>query len=641
MSAGYSAETEHIPGARLRTNQIPTTCPFDEDEISRAWERCSDTVQQHCDQMVSRWKEGIDMHLVFNGLFSAVLTAFNVQSFTINGTSISSTAATFVSPSFSAPVSAIWINALWFASLIGTLSASSVAIMVKQWLHQYDLGLSGNSHEIARLRQYRYESLVKWHVVEIVAFLPIIPQVSLLLFLAGLLILLWTLHIVIAGLATGLIGVLVLFTVATTILPAFKADCFYQSQLALGVFLSLQALREVFRKPRFGPNVFRNWHAREKSEIQTKRSDLDRRLATTAYAISLDDHILNEVVIPCMWDLPSERLSPLLDDVYRTSNRWEPLVPCALHFILLVARDPGTNTSTVTKLLSSKWWPRIEPTSDLGALFLKTMATLVSRGVEAEAAFYRVCRTLSYSALDGGTRLRQEVIEHLVSILPNPKSGRQFAALIRRKDPEGLPLIHSYLLTMPMLVRYLARLVVDSPHETERVQLHIDAMFHTLQAFLMHIAWTQDLSNLSTALWALRRTRHIAQITYQDVLSNINFVVSGKVFQMHFKRRLDRFTTANLGSKDASELATMLQDDIDVLAKLFQIDPFHLTGRGRLQNTNDSAMQLPKTPPRYTPQRFVSSQHTSEKFVVTSRQASDDGEFSFRVSPDFKMISHL
>ncbi|KAM5530576.1 hypothetical protein V8D89_015770 [Ganoderma adspersum] len=596
------------------------------------------------------------MYLVFNGLFSAVLTAFNVQSyallqrdntdlladalthvsaqlhsFTLNGTTIVSSTPTFVPSSFSAPVSAVWINALWFSSPICTLSASSVAIMVKQWLHQYDLGLSGNSHEIARVRQYRYESLVKWHVVEIVAFLPIIPQVSLLLFLAGLLILLWTLHTLIAGVATVLIGGLVVFTVATTLLPAIKVDCFYQSQLALG----------------FGPSAFRNWHAREKSEVQVKRSDLDRQLAATTYGISLDDHVLNEVVLPCMWDLPSQHLSPMLDDVFRIANRWEPLVPCALHFTLIAARDLGPNAKAVKKLLSSTWWPRMDPASELGELFVRAMATLVSRGVEADYAFYRVSRSLSYLASDGGSRIKQEVVEHLVSIYPNPKTGKQFASLIRNKDPEGRPMVYSYLLTLPTLVRYLARLVVDSPYETERIQLHIDAMFHTLQSFLMHIAWTQDLSNLSIVLWALSRSRHVAQVvalktdaycsplvprdvveTYQDVLSNINSSVPTKAFQMYFKRHVDRLTTANLGTKDPVELVHMLQDDVDVLAKLFQINLSHLSGRPDVRETHDSEMTPPKSP-TYNLQRFITAAKNVNKATRSSQLVTGNGGLFF------------
>ncbi len=117
-------------------------------------------------------------------------------------------------------------------------SASSVAVMVEQWLHRYDLGLSGNSHEVARVRKYHYESLVEWRVVEIVAFLPIVPQISLLLFLAALLILLWALH------------ALFIVTAATILLPAVKIDCLYQSPLILGFFFTLQAFHALFCKTR-------------------------------------------------------------------------------------------------------------------------------------------------------------------------------------------------------------------------------------------------------------------------------------------------------------------------------------------------------------------------------------------------------
>ena len=41
--------------------------------------------------------------------------------------------------------------------------------MVKQWLHEAELGLAGSSREAARVRQYRYDGLRKWQVGTIVA----------------------------------------------------------------------------------------------------------------------------------------------------------------------------------------------------------------------------------------------------------------------------------------------------------------------------------------------------------------------------------------------------------------------------------------------------------------------------------------
>ncbi|KAI0746012.1 hypothetical protein C8Q76DRAFT_567908, partial [Earliella scabrosa] len=249
-----------------------------------AWELCATTVKNHSDEMLKRWEDEINMLLTFvglanhpnAGLFSAALTAFNVQSylllqpdsgdamvaalahiseqltsFSVNQAFVNSTRPAFVPPAdsaFAAPNYAIWINALWFPSLICTLSASSIAVTVKQWLYQYKQGLSGTSREISRLRQYRYENLLSWRVPEIIAVLPILLQIALSLFLGGLLILLWSLHPLVAIIASALVGMLGAFHFATTLLPTFRPDCSYQSPQALGIFLVLQPVRKLFIK---------------------------------------------------------------------------------------------------------------------------------------------------------------------------------------------------------------------------------------------------------------------------------------------------------------------------------------------------------------------------------------------------------
>ena len=121
------------------------------------------------------------------GLFSAILTAFNVQSYpllaapepspsqilqqismqlgsiSLHGPFANSTQPPFklnASQPTSPPRSAVWLNILWFSSLILSLSAASVGILVKQWLKEYVSGLSGTSREAARLRQYRLNNLI-------------------------------------------------------------------------------------------------------------------------------------------------------------------------------------------------------------------------------------------------------------------------------------------------------------------------------------------------------------------------------------------------------------------------------------------------------------------------------------------------
>ncbi|RPD64759.1 hypothetical protein L227DRAFT_469268, partial [Lentinus tigrinus ALCF2SS1-6] len=166
-----------------------------------AWVRSAETVKTYNDELVTRWKEEMDTLLVYAGLFSAVLTAFNVQSyqllqpeptdpslavlkrisaqlnsFSVNPSFVNSTQHPLtddeINPPFYAPTSAVWINALWFSSLICSLASASIALMVKQWLHELSIGVSGTSRESARIRQYRLNSLKRWRVGSIVIIIP-------------------------------------------------------------------------------------------------------------------------------------------------------------------------------------------------------------------------------------------------------------------------------------------------------------------------------------------------------------------------------------------------------------------------------------------------------------------------------------
>ncbi|KAI0744438.1 hypothetical protein C8Q76DRAFT_607197, partial [Earliella scabrosa] len=236
---------------RERTND------FTEEEKKDAWEKTADVVKKYSDELIIRWNKEIDTLLVYAGLFSAVLTAFNVQSYTLLAPDpqdrlldalqqISAQLSSFsVNPSFvnstapavsqttlpppRAPRSAVWLNTLWFSSLIFSLSAASIGIMVKQWLNEYSAGLSGSSRQTARLRQHRLNGLIKWRVGWIVAILPVLLQIALVLFFSGLLVLLWGLNDVVAGVASALIGILFIVTAGSITLPSVKRDCCYIS----------------------------------------------------------------------------------------------------------------------------------------------------------------------------------------------------------------------------------------------------------------------------------------------------------------------------------------------------------------------------------------------------------------------------
>ncbi|RPD63453.1 hypothetical protein L227DRAFT_521624 [Lentinus tigrinus ALCF2SS1-6] len=247
---------------------------FTDEQHEEAWNETAKILKTYSDEVIDRWNKEIDTLLVYAGLFSAILTAFNVQSyqlltpppqtdpvlvalerisaqlsgFSVNPPFVNSTQPTFIyrdpDPP-SPPLWAIWLNTLWFSSLIFSLSAASVGIMVKQWLHEYSSGLSGTSRQVARLRQLRLKSLERWYVKEIVSILPVLLQIGSALFFAGLLVLLWHLNHTVAIVGTVLVGVLAVFSLSTIILPSLAIHCAYISPPSRALFEYTRPLRNL------------------------------------------------------------------------------------------------------------------------------------------------------------------------------------------------------------------------------------------------------------------------------------------------------------------------------------------------------------------------------------------------------------
>ncbi|PBK88545.1 hypothetical protein ARMGADRAFT_937256, partial [Armillaria gallica] len=183
---------------------------------ARIWSIYLDEAADFDANMLAEWRDTIDVLLVFAGLFSAVLTTFVVQTSqnmqpnynqastsllfeilkatTSNGSQVSipSSPTSFFSPSPSS--SDEWINSLWFVSLTLSLITALVAVLVKQWLHQYVAIVSDSSpRDRARIRHLRYAGLQTWQVPMIIGLLPVLLHASLALFFAGLAIFLFSL----------------------------------------------------------------------------------------------------------------------------------------------------------------------------------------------------------------------------------------------------------------------------------------------------------------------------------------------------------------------------------------------------------------------------------------------------------------
>ena len=236
------------------------------------------------------------------------------------------------------------INILWFASLVLSLGAASIGILVKQWLRDYVMSFTADfPRQRSRIRQFRRQGLNDWKVPGIVSALPVILQVALAFFLGGVVDLLWQLDIVIAAVITAFVASTLLFLIVTTIIPTFSDECPYTSPQALGIFrikqwvndkLVLPMLERVLQpfipKRARGPwplyidtnQIFHptraklrrwfddmqkrryheTWRDREKHCIISREAVLDHHALSSADDYLRDDRFLHDVLRVCIND---------------------------------------------------------------------------------------------------------------------------------------------------------------------------------------------------------------------------------------------------------------------------------------------------------------------------------------------------
>uniref|UniRef100_A0A0W0FT88 DUF6535 domain-containing protein n=1 Tax=Moniliophthora roreri TaxID=221103 RepID=A0A0W0FT88_MONRR len=144
--------------------------------VQAPWERLQREVAKYDDEMVKNWKDDINTVLVFAGLFSAIFTAFVIESY-----SWLSERVQYGQSSFKADSSSIRINCFWFFSLMFSLPAALLGLLCRQWLrgHQRDARTSTPAEELV-LRRLLGDSLEKYDVSLFLSALSVLLEVTLL-----------------------------------------------------------------------------------------------------------------------------------------------------------------------------------------------------------------------------------------------------------------------------------------------------------------------------------------------------------------------------------------------------------------------------------------------------------------------------
>lgn len=143
-------------------------------------------------------------------------------------------------PTFRPSASAVRVNILWFTSLVFSLIAASLSILVKQWLREYLAGRCSNPEEFIRIRHCRRENLQKWHVFRIVAVLPVLLNIALILFFIGLGDFLLSLDTLVGVLVTTLISCWLLLYSSCIIIPMLSTTCPYITPLSKPAIRSIR-----------------------------------------------------------------------------------------------------------------------------------------------------------------------------------------------------------------------------------------------------------------------------------------------------------------------------------------------------------------------------------------------------------------
>ncbi|KAK1236512.1 hypothetical protein PQX77_000241 [Marasmius sp. AFHP31] len=203
--------------------------------LEASWEAIEKEMRSLEEGWMGGWKDDIDTLLVFAGLFSAVVTAFVVESYQwleeapedatvallrqifqqMNGSAVSPP-----SPPFEPSPFAVRVNILWFLSLTIGLVVALVGLLCKQWVRELrrPTHTHSPSDTVAGIL-LRTWSADTWHVSTIITSLPLLLELALFLFFAGLLDLLHNRHPAPFAAVMSIVITAGLFYLATTLIP--------------------------------------------------------------------------------------------------------------------------------------------------------------------------------------------------------------------------------------------------------------------------------------------------------------------------------------------------------------------------------------------------------------------------------------
>ncbi|KAH7923688.1 hypothetical protein BV22DRAFT_566534 [Leucogyrophana mollusca] len=259
------------------------------DDMSRFWATYKRHAEEYDSEFFDKYKDDMDIVLIFAGLFSAVSTAFlTAMQSSLSADPTDTTNAllmqvvhalnnsTFAGQNLEPPAwngpgpTMTWVQSLIYASLSASLLAALGAVLGKQWLGQYRQKGLGMNDERGRRRQKKLDGLKTWHFHIVLEALPVLLQISLLLFSVALSAYVWTRQPTIGAVVISTTSLGVLFYVSITATAVISPNCPFQTPLSIALPVlwcfahhigktALTATAKTMRRTQLRQNILVAW----------------------------------------------------------------------------------------------------------------------------------------------------------------------------------------------------------------------------------------------------------------------------------------------------------------------------------------------------------------------------------------------
>ena len=145
---------------------------------------------------------------------------------------------------FKPSASDVRINTFWFMSLVFSLSAALLAILVQQWVRDYMHAFRQYSDPLkcARLRQYLHDGCEGWYMPAVAEAIPGLLHVSLFLFFVGLCDSVLRINTAIGLSTTVPVGIVGLLYIFTTFAPVIFPNSPYRNSFSILIWYLAQKL---------------------------------------------------------------------------------------------------------------------------------------------------------------------------------------------------------------------------------------------------------------------------------------------------------------------------------------------------------------------------------------------------------------